>query len=295
MASKGLGGRSARPNKRRLLVICGDTAPEPGRSVRQIWMEMENFGQRDTWETLAEKAPLWAACTTGKRHVNWQIDDFVATGEREVEWAFGIARDKLIYPDRTALAVDFGCGPGRLTGALRESFQKVVGVDTSKTMLNLARGINPGADVSFSETAAILDNNSVDLIYSTFVLQHLTQDQLSECLREFARILHPKGLLVFQYPARPRCTPSGLAFLLIPTGLLNFIQRYIIRYPGIMPISWMTPGKVARRVAQFGLFVREQRTELKYSPNWKDVWYFVRKEPFSDSRSQEGGGPGSSG
>jgi ubiquinone/menaquinone biosynthesis C-methylase UbiE len=233
------------------------------------------YGQ-DVWEALANKDALWAACTSGKRRVDWGLDDFLATGEREVLWASHVAQESQIYPARRSLAVDFGCGPGRLTGALKERFQRVVGVDTSKTMLRMARRAHPEENVDFSESTKALENDSVDLAYTTFVLQHLTQDEVDDCFREFARILHPEGLLIFQYPARPRWTLPGLAFLLLPRPLLTAIQRYILHYPGIMPMSWMAPARIVRRAAACGLTIFRYQVGPKYSPNWKDTWYFAK-------------------
>lgn len=234
-----------------------------------------SYGQ-DVWENLANKDALWAACTSGKRRVDWHLDDFLATGEREVFWASCVAQESQIYPTRRSLAVDFGCGPGRLTGALKERFRRVVGIDTSKTMLSMARRANPEENIDFSESTKTLKNDSVDLAYSTFVLQHLTQDEVDDCFREFARILHPEGLLIFQYPARPRWTLPGIAFLLLPTPLLTAIQRYILHYPGIMPMSWMAPAKAVGRAAACGLTILRYQVGPKYSPNWKDTWYFAK-------------------
>jgi ubiquinone/menaquinone biosynthesis C-methylase UbiE len=242
-----------------------------GRYVRR-----SDANDPDVWETLAQKDALWAACTSGKRHVDWQLDEFLATGEREVSWASRVVRESLNHPLRGSLAVDFGCGPGRLIGALKERFQQVAGIDRSQTMLRLARRAHPEDNVSFSESTKTLSEDSVDLVYSTFVLQHLTQDQVDECFREFARILRPDGLLIFQFPARPRLTLPGVAFLLLPTALLNAVERYVVRYPGIMPMSWLAPEKVARRAAACGLVIREHRTGPIYSPNWEDVWYFAQ-------------------
>ena len=144
-------------------------------------------------------------------------------------------------------------------------------------MLSLARRAHPEDNVSFSESIKTLAKDSADLVYSTFVLQHLTQDQVDECFHEFARILQPRGLLIFQYPARPRWTLPGIAFLLLPAPLLHAIQRNILHYPGIMPMSWMAPEKIIQRAVACGLTNLEYRTGPKYSPNWKDIWYFAQK------------------
>lgn len=193
-----------------------------------------------------------------------------------MSWATRVAQESQVYPIRRQLAVDFGCGPGRLTGALKERFKRVVGIDTSETMLGIARRAHPDENVEFSESTKTLKSDCVDLVYTTFVLQHLTRREVDDCFREFARILHPEGLLIFQFPARPRWTLPGIAFLLLPTPALTAIQKYVLHYPGIMPMSWMAPEKIARRTAACGLSVLQYQVGPKYSPNWKDIWYFAK-------------------
>jgi SAM-dependent methyltransferase len=241
-------------------------------------MATEGVGE-NLWEGLARRDPYWAACTRGRRHVQWQLRDFLATGEREVHWALQAAMRRQIYSGRRFLAIDFGCGPGRLIGPLAESFDRVAGIDISATMRDLARRTYPRENVSFEESTASIDPENVDLIYSTFVLQHLPGGQLTNYFREFSRILHPDGLLIFQLPSRPRFTLLGFAFLLVPSVILNFVQRHVIAYPGIMPMSWMRPRSVVRLVEMAGLYVHAVESGPRYSPNWKDVWYFCRKQP----------------
>ena len=184
------------------------------------------------------------------------------------------------------MAVDFGCGPGRLIGALKGRFDCVVGIDKSPTMLDLARRAHPEANVIFQKSTKVIETHSTDLIYSAFVLQHLSQGELDECLLEFARILRPAGLLIFQYPSRPRWTVPGAAFRLLPPALLEAVQRYIVRYPGSMPMSWMAPEGLARRVVACGLAIVEHRTGPRYTPNWEDVWYFA--QPGGESPADHG-------
>lgn len=45
---------------------------------------------------------------------------------------------------------------------------------------------------------------SFELVHSRITLQHLPRRHIRSYLREFARILRPGGLIVFQLPARHR-------------------------------------------------------------------------------------------
>src|SRR4051812_12772328 len=90
---------------------------------------------RENWDALAEEDPLWAVLTDPDlRGRGWGPDEFLASGEREIETV--IARIRALVEVRTAMpALDFGCGAGRLTQALARRFVAAHGVDISEAML----------------------------------------------------------------------------------------------------------------------------------------------------------------
>jgi len=95
------------------------------------------------WESLAQEDPLWSICTDPeKRHQRWDIDEFFATGKHEINVVMEHLRNLEIPIDRSAAALDFGCGVGRLTRALAEYFPECWGVDISPTMIRLAEDFN---------------------------------------------------------------------------------------------------------------------------------------------------------
>ena len=164
--------------------------------------------QRHDWEQLAEVDPLWAVLTRpDKRGGRWDRDEFLATGEREVVEVLRTAA-QLKIPLRHRRALDFGCGPGRLTRALAGRFETAVGVDISDGMVAAARTLNADVEscefrVNKSTDLGQFDDGEFDLVYSSLVLQHLPDPELVRgYVAEFLRVAAPTGLVVFGLPAR---------------------------------------------------------------------------------------------
>src|SRR3954466_15239886 len=73
---------------------------------------------RNTWQALGEDDPLWAILSQpDKRGGRWDADTFFAAGEQEVAAILAHCA-ALARPQAHRLALDFGCGVGRLTRAL---------------------------------------------------------------------------------------------------------------------------------------------------------------------------------
>lgn len=159
------------------------------------------------WEELAAVDPLWAILASPEgRGGKWDLEKFFASGAVEIGEVLSVA-ESLGYPKARDRALDFGCGVGRLTRALADSFGEAVGVDISEEMVRLARTMNEGRNCSFEvnvrEDLATLDSGSFDFVYTALVLQHMPRAELIRSyVGEFLRVLKPGGLVVFQTLAR---------------------------------------------------------------------------------------------
>ena len=98
--------------------------------------------------------------------------------------------------------VDFGCGIGRLTRALRLLTTHQTGLDISAEMLSRARDANREFPtmtfLQIQEVRWPIADRSCDLVISRLVFQHLSSVDLMEtALTEMARILRKDGRAVF--------------------------------------------------------------------------------------------------
>ena len=145
--------------------------------------------------------------------------------------------------------LDVGCGTGRLLRkvAARWPNARLMGVDLSEGMLDVARRLAPGVEfrVGGAETLS-LPAASVDAALSTISFHHWN-DQAAG-LRNIARMLRPSGVFCLA----DIVLPVGLARLyqaVNPHGLLVFFQHY----------RKNSPATVRDLFSQSGLRVIAQR------------------------------------
>ena len=161
---------------------------------------------RRVWQALARSDPYWAVCTDPrKKDGKWNAPELLATGVFEVETVLSFVRGLGLSIRCNGKALDFGCGVGRLTQALSRYFAECYGVDISSEMVSTAIALakdNPNCRFLVNEVPDLsrFESNSFSFIYSSIVLQHIESDYVTKYLREFARVLEPGGILVFQIP-----------------------------------------------------------------------------------------------
>jgi SAM-dependent methyltransferase len=144
----------------------------------------------------------WDALAAGETAV--YVGD-PATGASELAGLFG----RLSSDPHGGTCLEVGCGPGRMTGALAERFDRVVAVDVSPAMLERARKAVAAPNVRFVAVSGDrldgVEDGNADTLVCYLVLQHLPAREVVEgYLREFARVLAPGGEAYVQVPVLGR-------------------------------------------------------------------------------------------
>ncbi|MBD5634791.1 MAG: class I SAM-dependent methyltransferase [Candidatus Eremiobacteraeota bacterium] len=172
---------------------------------------------KEYWDRMGSADSMWAILSAREKlGGQWQTDEFFATGRAEVDATMRTLEGLGVRVDRSR-ALDFGCGIGRLTQALAEHFDSVVGVDIASTMIAQAESHNAFGErctyrVNDTDDLAQFPDGSFSFVFSHIVLQHIKAPHSSNYLREFARVAAPGALIVFQLPARnPNARRSVLA------------------------------------------------------------------------------------
>jgi SAM-dependent methyltransferase len=132
---------------------------------------------RDAWE---ENAADWVRWAREPGHDSY--------------WRFHRECFLDLVPAPGRLALDVGCGEGRVSRDLKELGHDVVGLDTSESMVAAAREADPQGEYVVADAAALpFPNGHADLVVSFMSLMDV--DDMPGAAREFARVLEPGGRL----------------------------------------------------------------------------------------------------
>lgn len=226
------------------------------------------------WDDLGRDDPMWAVLTDRTRAGNrWDVDEFLSTGEVEIDGVFRDLARMGVEPRGRAL--DFGCGAGRLVHGLARHMDEVVGVDIAASMIRTAEEINRNGErcrflLNTRADLSILDGQQFDLVYSCRVLQHMPPSLSRRYIGDLVRAVRPgSGVLVFQIPAAPSSSLIGRALRLLPAALVDRVRK--------MQMHGLAPTEVRRLIAEAGGDVVDVAADTSAGPHWESFRYTVRR------------------
>ena len=93
--------------------------------------------------------------------------------------------------------LDIGVGTGNLSNRFDDLGYRIIGVDQSRAMLEVAKAKNPKLKVRLGEFLKLpFENNSFHGIVSTYAFHHLNDQEKQLALEEMFRVLVPDGVIV---------------------------------------------------------------------------------------------------
>lgn len=239
---------------------------------------------RDTYEAFGASDPFFAVLSRkGKEGGGWTPDEFYATGVEEIA-------DVMRYLERADFdvarndALDFGAGAGRLTQALGDHFERVVGVDISSTMLQTAEAHNRhGERVRYVQNTVPnlvqFETGTFDFIYSNITLQHMPSQAAEAFIGEFLRLLRPGGLALFQVPDG-RHFPAGSIRERVTEFVRGPLRRLTKRLRGKPPVEihYVARPRVEAILAARGGTLLDVYDVAEGKKRWPLARYCVRKD-----------------
>jgi SAM-dependent methyltransferase len=249
---------------------------------------------RAHWDAWGREDPYWAVLTEpGKEGSRWDTEAFFATGVREVESLLVEVR-RLVPSLGAETALDFGCGPGRLTQALARHFASVTGVDIAPSMIAAAERHNRWPErcrYVLNDTGDLrrFADASFDFVCSLITLQHIEPRYARAYIAEFVRVAAPGGAICFQLPAA-RIPPEPGA-----SWARRLKARVAEKAPPARRVYQEIKGAFTRRarmeehavpedqvravLAAAGAVVAGVRDDSRSSPAWISRCYFAVKPP----------------
>jgi SAM-dependent methyltransferase len=175
----------------------------------------------ERWERFArEDAEYYVLTGIGRAPDSEARRAFFASGEAEAERILARCAPHL---DGRELAIEIGCGVGRVALPVARRFRRVIGVDVSPTMLRKLEENAGGAEGLIEPMLADEpwdDGARADLVYSALVFQHVEDfAAIASYVRRVARALKPAGVAYLQFDTRPRSLSYRIRNLL-PDALL---------------------------------------------------------------------------
>lgn len=163
------------------------------------------------WRGLGETDALWSVITDDRLRADRnvtpsQVKAFYQSGRRDIDYVQAYVQRAGCRFSEFPVAVEYGCGVGRVTHWLAQEFGHVHAYDISTSHLAAARGFVEErgiGNVTFhlveqrSDLASLTD---FDFFFSVIVLQHNPPPVILEILERAFRGLNPNGLAVFQVP-----------------------------------------------------------------------------------------------
>lgn len=171
----------------------------PRRVHHLPWRAAGAAAERESVEGLLRRSG-WAF----SQHASGDLDEFVDSGRQELDDVLGALRLPAA-PDW--VVVEIGAGIGRMTPTLTTRFASVVACDLDAALLERCR--ETVARYGNSERlrtlhvadarTLVLPDDTADMTYSSFTLQHCATDEALGLTREAVRVTRPGGYVVLQY------------------------------------------------------------------------------------------------
>ena len=214
--------------------------------LEQLSLQEESLGgYRRFWEEAAATDSLHAIADQDTP------ETFEVSGKSDANRAWEV------LPDSDAVVLEIGCGTGRVLQHLAGRYREVHGIDIAGEMVKQGGHRLAGVpNIHFHQgngyDLEAFADESVDLVYSALVFQHMPKTIAYNYFQETNRVLRPDGLFLFQVPN----LLDGPQF----EQFNHFAQPWFVEHP--YPMYFWTPAEVVQLLTRAGLSIEHLGEEM---------------------------------
>jgi len=241
-------------------------------------MKLEQLEQN--WNELGKDDPYWAVLTDpNKKNNQWTDKDFFETGDRHFNNILKTLHAENVTGKNRAL--DFGCGPGRISQAMCRHFTTVVGVDISNAMIEKAKSVNKFPQkctyqVNTKNDLSAFEDASFDLVFSYITLQHINPKYSIPYIKEFTRIVKPQGHIIFNLPTQPPFYYNLIINTIGHRGL-NLLRKIYFRKKWVMEMHWVKEANIRQLMQEQNCEIITTTADKGVGEKWQSNFYLIRK------------------
>ncbi|HOY37835.1 MAG: class I SAM-dependent methyltransferase [Bacteroidales bacterium] len=192
-----------------------------------------------------------------------------------------------LNPQPSDIILDFGCGIGRLSFLLQSKCKRMIGVDPSEELIEIASRRNNCNNVEFRKIdfvyAPIELEAHVDKIFTVGVMYHISEEDLILRLKNFGALLSENGRLVFIEHVSPTDRILGgvgvqrsmntWMRLLTESGFSVKLSKPIIRMPSFS-IAYWKKLKLTRNWL-LPCFFWLEKLSINRKPRLAEYYYYI--------------------
>lgn len=226
----------------------------------------------------------WDDCAHGDwRHFIWaeaadSEESFRISGERDYRRYVGRFLADLQIDPAKLVALEIGCGAGRVSEFFARDFRGVVALDVSKGMLKIGKSRVPTKNVLWLCNDGLglrsIAGNALDFIFSLGVFQQIPDARtIADYVEEGGRVLKPGGWFVFQVMNHPHLSIGPWTVSAFVSSRYH-VPRFRIYKPDVLDACPIRIGIIRKACASSGLDVVRILHRFTQS-----TWIWAHKRP----------------
>jgi len=148
---------------------------------------------------------------------------------------------RMVEPMESTKVLDVGCGTGTFLELFQKSGSELYGIDTSPSMLEIARGrLGQHAHLHLDDATHMpFEDQNFDLVLSMLVLHEMDQDTRLSTIAEMKRVLKNDGqiLIIDFHAGRARFLKGWVTKMVILTSEILAGRRHFRNYRHFISIG----------------------------------------------------------